>query len=74
MKFTGEFWEGPQYKPIDYSESYSQSEVYAEMICPDGRVVAGQEAENLFELLMSGEGISFEWHEATEGNVRIFFK
>lgn len=66
---TGEFWQGPQFKSMDDSVPNSEAKVCAELTCPDGSIVTGEEGNELYESLMSGEELSLEWYEATEENV-----
>lgn len=66
---TGEFWYGPQFKTMDDSVPNSEAKVCAELTCPDGSIVTGEEGNELYESLMSGEELPLEWYEATEENV-----
>ena len=66
---TGEFWQGPQFKSMDDSVPNSEAKVCAELTCPDGSIVTGEEGNELYESLMSGEELPLEWYEATEENV-----
>ena len=66
---TGEFWQGPQFKSMDDSVPNSEAKVCVELTCPDGSIVTGEEGNELYESLMSGEELPLEWYEATEENV-----
>lgn len=71
---TGEFWHGPQYKQLDDTVSFAESEVHTELTCSDGSIVAGEEGKKLYDSLTSGEEIPLEWYEATEENVNSILK
>ena len=66
---TGEFWQGPQFKPMNDTVPSSEAKVCAELTCPDGSIVTGEEGNELYESLMSGEELSLEWYKATVENV-----
>lgn len=66
---TGEFNEGWLWYPDDVMAGVN-SEGHSKVKKQDGTEITGEEGDKLYESLMSGEELPFEWYEATEENVK----